>query len=269
MGRHRKATYLLLALAIAIGLSMFAYEHRNPGRITEMARSLAARLSPDSADRSRKLNPKPFAGRLKARGFEIGQPVVLRLFKEDGELELWMQGGTTFELVATYPICAWSGDLGPKLREGDGQSPEGFYLASRNQLKPDSSYYRAINIGFPNAYDKSLGRTGSYLMIHGDCVSIGCYAMTDAGIDDIYTTVEQALANGQSAIPIHIFPFRMTAENFERHKGHRWMEFWENLAEGDRLFTTTQLSPSIAACGGKYVFNGTGSDKSCKTIVAW
>ena len=143
----------------------------------------------------------------------------------------------------SYPVCAWSGGLGPKLREGDGQAPEGYYFASAAQLKPDSSYHRAINVGFPNAYDRQLGRTGSFLMIHGNCVSIGCYAMTDAGIDDIYRAVERAMQKGQRAIAIHLFPFRLTADGLARHSAGAWRGFWNNLAE-DRKSTRLNSSHS-------------------------
>jgi murein L,D-transpeptidase YafK len=200
-----------------------------------------------------------------AKGFSLGQKAYLRLFKSESILEVWMLRGDKFELFESYPICRWSGTLGPKLREGDGQSPEGFYVVSKNQLNPKSKYYLAINIGYPNAFDQSLGRTGSALMIHGSCVSIGCYAMTDAGIDDIYRIVEAALATDD--VPIHIFPFRMTKANLEAHADNQWIGFWRNLAAGDRLFEKTGLPPPAYSCAQSYRF-GKGNER-CTRIASW
>jgi murein L,D-transpeptidase YafK len=227
----------------------------------------------DKSDLNRKASPDPAANAsrpplqklLAARGFSLGQKAYLRLFKSESVLELWMLRGEKFELFESYPICSWSGQLGPKLREGDGQSPEGFYVVSKNHLNPNSKYYLAINVGYPNAFDQSLGRTGSALMIHGSCVSIGCYAMTDAGIDDIYRVVEAAMATED--VPIHIFPFRMTKANLEVHAGHKWIAFWRNLAAGDRLFQKTGLPPPAFACAQSYGF-GKGSAQ-CTRIAPW
>src|SRR5246127_3973031 len=110
-------------------------------------------------------------------------PILGRLFKEESELEVWKQDTTgRFALLKTYPICRWSGELGPKIREGDRQAPEGFYPITPAQMNPTSAYYLSFNTGYPNAYDRSLGHTGSELMVHGDCSSRGCYAMTDEQI---------------------------------------------------------------------------------------
>jgi murein L,D-transpeptidase YafK len=213
----------------------------------------------------------PFAARLAEQGFALGQPVHLRIFKEESSLELWMERDGRFALAASYPVCAWSGALGPKLREGDRQSPEGFYLVSRRQLKPDSDFHLALNIGFPNAFDQAQGRTGSFLMIHGACVSIGCYAMTDGGIEEIYAAVDQALAKGQDAVPVHIFPFRMTEARLQAAAAEPWSSFWRNLAEGDRLFAATGRPPSAHACGERYGFAAEGQPPppGCTPIRPW
>ncbi len=209
----------------------------------------------------------PLDDRLEAAGFAKGQPVLIRIFKQEAQLELWMQRAEKFEKVWTYPICKWSGDLGPKLKEGDKQSPEGYYFASAKQLLPTSRHHRAINTGFPNSFDQSQGRTGTVLMIHGSCSSIGCYAMTDPAIDDIYNTVEAALDNGQQAIPLHLYPFRMTEENLDRHASHSWINFWRNLAQGDALFAATGLPPEVWSCAGKYHF--AGSAQNCQKVSPW
>lgn len=239
--------------------------------VREAVRGVINRNLPGSAEVSRQLNPVPLATRLGEKGFALGQPVLLRVFKQESLLELWMERDGRFDLAMTFPVCKWSGTLGPKLKEGDGQSPEGFYMVSAKQLKPDSSYYRALNIGFPNAFDRAQGRTGSFLMIHGDCVSIGCYAMTDAGIDDIYTVVEQALQKGQKGVPVHIFPFRMTDENLQAQGGSQWSAFWRNLAEGDRLFQASRQPPRAFACSNRYGFAGNGepAPASCDAVRAW
>jgi murein L,D-transpeptidase YafK len=113
--------------------------------------------------------------------------ILIRIFKEESELEVWKEDKTgRFAILRTYPICRWSGDLGPKIKAGDRQAPEGFYTISPGLMNPNSNYYLAINTGFPNAYDRANDRTGSFLMIHGDCASAGCYAMTDEQIAEIY-----------------------------------------------------------------------------------
>ena len=183
-----------------------------------------------------------------------GKPVHIRIFKEENLLEVWIKGNEKFELFKIYEICNWSGSLGPKLKEGDGQSPEGFYIVNKELLKPDSRYHRAFNIGFPNEFDRQNGRTGSFIMVHGDCVSIGCYAMTDPFIEEIYYLVDQALNNSQSEFSVHIFPFKMTYENLNKNKEHKWYEFWLNLKEGYDLFEKEHIPPSWKAVDKKYVF---------------
>ena len=188
---------------------------------------------------------------------EAGQPVFLRIFKEEGELEVWLRGAQSYALFETYPICAWSGALGPKLKEGDGQSPEGFYFVPASALNPASRFHLSFNLGFPNAYDRAHGRTGSFLMVHGDCVSIGCYAMTDAKIEEIYGLVEAALREGQPFVRVHAFPFRMTARNMARHAASSWIEFWTNLKEGYDSFERTGRPPDVTVRDLRYHFEPT------------
>ncbi len=191
---------------------------------------------------------------LNQGGFASGASLFIRVFKTERVLEVWLKKSGRFALFKMYPICAYSGDLGPKLREGDRQSPEGFYRIGPKQLHPGSRFHRAFNLGYPNAYDRSHGRTGSFLMVHGNCVSIGCYAMTDPGIDQIYQLAEAALANGQSAFQVHIFPFRFDAPYAPRFDGHRWASFWDNLREGYALFEQTRRVPNIRVRNGRYEF---------------
>jgi len=192
---------------------------------------------------------------LARMGAAWGAPVVLRIFKQENELEAWAANGRgDYRLLKTWPICRWSGLPGPKQREGDGQAPEGFYEVTADALNPRSTYHLAFNLGFPNAFDQAHGRTGTFLMVHGSCVSIGCYAMGDAGIDEIYTLVAAALAHGQSSVPVHAFPFRFEDGWRAAHRDNPWMDFWTNLAEGDALFKRDLRSPSVTVRDRRYVF---------------
>ena len=185
----------------------------------------------------------------------LGTPVYLQIFKEERTLELYGKIGNEFRLLDTYRICNFSGGLGPKRREGDFKSPEGFYSVRLNQLKPDSRFYRAINVGFPNQYDREHAYTGNYLMIHGDCKSIGCYAMTDAYMDEIFTYVNAALRNGQSEVNISIFPFRMTDSNMQRHRYSAYASFWRELQPGYAYFAKYHQPPTVSVNSGSYVMN--------------
>jgi murein L,D-transpeptidase YafK len=195
----------------------------------------------------------------------IGDPVYVRVFKEERELELWMRDARAgvagdFRLVKTYPICAFSGRLGPKQRQGDLQAPEGFYTVRRGQLNPASSYHLSFDLGYPNAYDRAHGRTGNYLMVHGSCVSIGCYAMGDAAIEEIYTLVAAALAQGQDGVPVHAFPFRFRDAPPARVAESEWNEFWTDLRAGYDAFEATQRPPTVTVRGRRYVVGGSGTD---------
>ena len=180
-------------------------------------------------------------------------PLLIRIFKEESEFEVWMLKGERFELLATYPICAWSGTLGPKEYEGDRQTPEGFYAVDLKHVGMVSRHLRAIDIGYPNGFDRSLGRTGSHILVHGGCKSVGCFAMTNPLMDQIYALAERALLAGQDAIPVQIFPFRMTEVNLKRHADSRWYDFWSNLKQGYDTFEETRKAPVVHACNGSYI----------------
>jgi murein L,D-transpeptidase YafK len=193
---------------------------------------------------------------LGKKGMETTTPIYIRIFKEESELEVWKaRADGRFYHFKTYPICNWSGDLGPKQAKGDKQAPEGFYSITAKQLKPDSSYYLAFNLGFPNAYDRAHGRTGEFLMIHGKCKSAGCYAMTDALVEEIYALGREALRGGQQAIPVHAFPFRMTDEKLARHRANKWHAFWRTMKEGYDSFEVTRVPPTVAVCEKRYMVN--------------
>ena len=197
------------------------------------------------------------------KGLQMGAPVYIRIFKESREMELWLGNpgaDAPWSLFNTYPVSTYgSGTLGPKLAEGDGQAPTGFYTVASAQLKPDSNYHLAFNLGFPNAYDKSKGRSGSFLMVHGSTASIGCYAMTDALIEEIYLLVEAALEHGQNAVSIHAFPFRMTEQRMLKAAAaedeQEWLSEWQNLKQGHDTFKRSGI-PAQTSVGkdGRYVF---------------
>lgn len=197
------------------------------------------------------------ANELKRAGFKPGAPVFVRIFKESNELELWIRDhiGGRFRLFSTYRIANYGGcRLGPKLKQGDGVAPEGFYHVGVKQLNPDSKFHLAFNVGYPNGYDAALGRTGDFIMVHGSDVSIGCFAMTDPQIEIIYLIVEAALRNKQDEFAVHIFPFRMTPERLEKEKENEWFAFWTNIKEGYDHFERDRIPPLVGHRGGKYVF---------------
>jgi murein L,D-transpeptidase YafK len=192
------------------------------------------------------------AERLRALGADWGAALYLRIFKASNELEVWVDTGARYRLLQTWPICTWSGTLGPKLRQGDGQAPEGFYAVGPGQLNPASRFHLSFNLGYPNAFDRAHGRTGDYLMVHGNCVSVGCYAMGDAAIEEIYSMVAAALANGQSQVPVHIFPFRMDTGWEQQHADSEWLPFWQQLAPGYQAFEADPRPPRIRVIDGVY-----------------
>lgn len=193
---------------------------------------------------------------LTEKNLHWGDPVFLRALKSEARLEVFVQSRISkrFELFRSYPIAKQSGQLGPKLAEGDGQVPEGFYYADRSSLKPDSNFHLAINCGYPNSYDKAAGRTGSFIMIHGNCVSVGCLAMTDEKIEEIYSLCDAALSHGQPFIRIHFFPFAMTEENMAAQVEHTWYSFWTNLQEGYAMFEKNGTPPNTNVVNQRYVF---------------
>lgn len=194
---------------------------------------------------------------LAASNMTLGDPVFMRIFKETNELEVWVkpERSEEFKLFKTYEICYYSGDSGPKTKQGDGQSPEGFYFINAGRFNPWSSFHLSLNMGYPNSYERAKGYTGNYLMIHGSCVSIGCYAMTDAGIEEIYTLAHKAVENGQQFFRVHSFPFRMTAENMAKNANHKWISFWENLKTGYDWFEEKKTPPNVNVKSGEYTFN--------------
>ena len=205
-----------------------------------------------AAQAEQRVRPELSAG-LSALGGSWGAPVYLRIFKQSRELELWVQVEDGFQLFRNWPICTWSGTLGPKQRQGDWQAPEGFYQVTASQLNPASRFHLSFNLGYPNAYDRAHGRTGDFLMVHGNCVSVGCYAMGDAAIEQIYTLVAAALSQGQAAVPVHIFPFRMEGDWAAAYTNHEWLPFWRELEPAYRSFVAGGKPPRVRVQGKRYV----------------
>jgi len=197
---------------------------------------------------------------LSREGFNWGTPIFIRIFKKSKELEVWLEDQGRFRRFKTYKICTYGRrSLGPKIRQGDGRAPEGFYYVRPRRMNPLSDFHLSFNLGYPNAYDRIHGRTGSALMVHGRCVSIGCYAMTDRGIEEIFTLADASLRKGQSFFRVHIFPFRMTDRNMKENRSSEWHAFWENLKEGYDFFEKNGRNPpNVEVKNKRYVFEPSG-----------
>ena len=231
------------ALALSVELDDVA-----PDRI-ERQRAFARGILPGPAAP----DSETLKERLAAKGLTEGAPILIRIFKVESELELWMRKGDAFVLQGTYPICHWTGSLGPKLREGDKQSPEGFYTIGAPQMRHRGRWQRAFNLGYPNLHDKTLQRTGSYILVHGGCSSTGCYAMTEPAQREIHRLATAALHRGQARFQVHIFPFRMTEDNLAKHADSPWAGFWRDLKAGYDAFEETRRPPHLNLCGQRYV----------------
>jgi murein L,D-transpeptidase YafK len=223
-----------------------------------LATALGGCETDESVVGARALKPLPtaLAAEIDKRNMPREPPILVRIFKEEAELEVWKQDAEgKFALLKTYPICRWSGELGPKVKEGDRQAPEGFYTITPGQMNPNSNYYLAFNLGFPNAYDKANDRTGAFLMVHGDCSSAGCYAMTDEQIQEIYALGRDSFLGGQKSFQVQAYPFRMTPLNMARHRNNPAMAFWRMIKEGNDHFEVTKAEPHVDVCEKHYVFD--------------
>ena len=215
----------------------------------------------------KELSPQMLA-LLEQKNMPKESPVLVRIFKEESELEVWKQDTTGhFQILKVYPICRWSGDLGPKVTEGDRQAPEGFYTITPALMNPNSNYYLAINTGFPNTFDKANDRHGDFLMIHGDCSSRGCYAMTDEQIGEIYSLARESFLGGQQSFQIQAYPFRMTPANLARHRTNPNMAFWKMIKVGNDHFEATHLEPKVDVCDRHYVFDAQQPPGSSRSTI--
>lgn len=196
-------------------------------------------------------------------------PVLIRAYKKESEIEIWKQTTSgQYALMKSYPVCRWSGQLGPKTREGDRQVPEGFYTVTPAQMNPNSALWLAFNVGYPNAMEKSLGRNGGDIMVHGTCSSRGCFAMTNEQIEEIYAVMREAFQGGQKEVQFQSYPFRMTAENLAKFRNDPNLPFWKNLKEGNDRFEVTKLVPAVGYCGSRYTFGATDAPGCGQTATS-
>jgi murein L,D-transpeptidase YafK len=236
-----------------------------PAQATKELPAKATRELPAKATREL---PSELLSLLRQKKMPKHSPILVRIFKEEAELEVWKQDTTgRFEILKTFPICRWSGDLGPKLYEGDRQAPEGFYTITPELMNPNSSFYLAINMGFPNRFDKANNRDGTFLMIHGDCSSSGCYAMTDEQISEIYSLARDSLLGGRPSFQIQAYPFRLTPANLARHRTHPDLAFWKMLKIGNDHFEATHLEPKVDVCDRRYIFDAEPPPNSPNPLV--
>lgn len=260
----------VLSIALIV-LAVLAASYAEPAAAFSIELKAAA---PQRIDRQRaytlrtpeKNNVEPdtdaVAQRLTALGIDKGSPVFLRIFKAESQLEVWLRRRGRFVLFRRYPVCFWSGKLGPKLKEGDGQTPEGFYTITRRNLHWSARWARSINLGFPNRLDKRNGRTGSYILIHGGCSSIGCFSMTNRVMSEIHYLVRAAIKAGQRHVHAHVFPFRLTAANLVARAEEPWIDFWRDLRPGFEIFEETKQPPRVAICGKRYVIRPNASSRA-------
>jgi murein L,D-transpeptidase YafK len=229
--------------------------------------NLPENSNPLPAKATREL-PRELLSLLRQKKMPKYSPIVMRVFKEEAELEVWKQDTSgLYQLLKTYPICRWSGDLGPKVQEGDRQAPEGFYAITPELMNPNSNYYLSINVGYPNSFDKANKRDGSLLMIHGDCSSAGCYAMTDEQISEIYSLARDLFLSGRPSFQVQAYPFRMTPANLARHRTNPSLAFWKMLKIGNDHFETTHLAPKVDVCNRHYVFDAQPLPNSPNPLV--
>jgi murein L,D-transpeptidase YafK len=245
-------------------------------RALVLAAAFAAALTPvpclgedsnQSPTRATKELPPELLSLLRQKKMPKHSSILVRIFKEEAELEVWKQDTTgRFQILKIFPICRWSGDLGPKLHEGDRQAPEGFYTVTPELMNPNSNFYLAINIGFPNSFDKANNRDGNLLMIHGDCSSSGCYAMTDEQMGEIYSLARDSLL-GRPSFQVQAYPFRLTPANLARHRTHPQLAFWKMLKIGNDHFEATHLEPKVDVCNRRYVFDAQPPPNSPDPLV--
>ncbi len=215
--------------------------------------SASAAFSPVLANQPALSGPSSgLAEAFSRKHLKLGSPVLIRIYKQSSELELWVLRGPRFVLLNVYPICRWSGRLGPKLQAGDRQSPEGVYTITAAGLIVNDRWHRAMNINYPNRYDRVNSRTGSGILIHGRCRSIGCFALSDANVEEVYEAVRSALAAGQRQVQVVALPLRFRNKSVEAPPD--LPGFWQDLSREEALFHRDRVPAPAWLCGGRYVF---------------
>lgn len=201
------------------------------------------------------------AAQFQEKGLTLGSAVFIRVYKQTSEMELWVQQGARYVHFKTYGICRWSGGLGPKMYEGDRQSPEGLYHITAADLIVNPRWDRAMNINYPNSYDVVNGRSGSGILIHGKCGSVGCFAIQDQNVEEVYGAVRAALNNGQAEIPVLALPFRFASVAPTVNDTLQLSEFWSDLRRADLLFERDRIPPTAWICDGRYYFADRRGDR--------
>lgn len=250
-------TVLRLFTAVSIGLLVASCQD-------EMQANFST-----GAKQNRPLKPETVK-LMESKGMRKEDPILVRAFKQENTLEIWKRDNTGhFALLKSYQMCAWGGTLGPKIKQGDKQSPEGFYTVTPGRMNPNSQFYLAFDVGYPNAFDRAFGRTGDAVMVHGNCTgSAGCFVMTDEQVEEIYAFAREALMGGQKSFQVQAFPFRMTAENLAKNRRNPNMAFWKNIKKGYDHFEVTHLEPKVEVCDKKYVFDPKITDPNASTFTA-
>lgn len=241
----------LISVIVALFVVFFAIKQANSEPVAKELKAL----------------PQSILNKIAKENILVNAPIYMRAFKEEGIVEVWLQAQNgQFKLIKSYPICQWSGKLGPKYQEGDHQTPEGFYTITPGQMHPKSNYHLAFNLGFPNEFDKANGRKGSFLMVHGFCKSVGCYAMTNDGIEEIFGFARDAFQGGQQSFSFDAYPFKMTAKNMSRYAMDENIAFWTELKKGYDVFQITHRPARVETCQKKYVVT-TAQDQRTKTQI--
>ena len=259
MSKTKQGFCLRFSLMIGISITLYSLVKSEALTVPSTIRSLIDEDYADGSKRAAAAAEKVTPALTKAlqdKDLKLGSPVFIRIFKENRELELWVESinSKQFKLFRTYKIAGMSGELGPKLAEGDRQAPEGFYAVSKRLMNPQSLYHLAFNIAYPNAYDLAQQYTGSAIMVHGNTVSVGCFAMTNEKIEEIYTLCDAALTNGQGFFRVHSFPFRLTDKKLASLSQHKWHDFWKKLQPGFLHFEESHRPPNVTVEAGQYAF---------------
>ena len=192
---------------------------------------------------------------IESVGGDLGNLVLLRIFKEEKRLELWMSVTGEYKLLKSYKLTDYSGTLGPKLSGDDGQSPEGYYTVPDDGLILDSTGHYRAELLFPNRFDKEHNISSGYSSIHDKGVDMDGFTVRDTDMEEIYEVLKSAFENGYKAIPVYIYPFIMSDDNLDNVKDNPWYDFWKNIKGGYDYFTGSHRTPAIDVINGKYVFH--------------
>jgi len=196
---------------------------------------------------------------IKAAGYGNDFSMLINAYKAEGKLEVWLKAksGKSYSLFRIYDFCAHSGTLGPKVVEGDGQTPEGFYYI--NVFNPMSSFHLSLGVNYPNAVDLARTgkkrKTGGDIYIHGNCVTVGCIPLTDEKIKEVYVLAVEARNSGQDNIPVNIYPFKMTDANIKKYSAQfpAQLIFWKTLQLGYLAFEKNKTAVNVKEVKGEYI----------------